>query len=871
MGDSSNLLVEPTTATTGGEPNRSRSGSVHSNSADKESNHPDGEGSGTEKGHSSSHHQEKHKYVGNYEILKTIGEGSFAKVKLAIHRFTNHKVAIKVIDKEKLPDEYSLKNIHREAQIMRMLDHPNIIQLFEVMETKRELFLVLEYAAGGEVLDFIVSHGRLKEKQARVFMSQIVSALEFCHGIGIVHRDLKAENLLLADDGTIKISDFGLSNMFNVGSTLSTFCGSPVYSAPELIEGKKYVGPEVDAWSLGINLYAMVVGDLPFADSNLSALYESIVKCNYLLPDYLSPECKDLISKLLVVNPKRRLACSQVREHPWMAYGSSIMLEPTEAPKAQALRPNTEAELDEEIMDQIAQMGFEVKTAIASIVGKKFNQAAGTYYIMAAQKRADAVKFTKDSEARRDVLSQAQMDHNSDDEDGTAKKNEDHGDGVTSERLAHMMIQWERRTAGGGESLDPGGGSSLKDPSHPMKKSTAVTDKTAKGGLRRVGGGRFKTVAPTDGGEQPHMVAVPLVYANSFSEKSGNRDHEDEKPAQQVIIGPGLLPVENTGKARQKSLISGQDVQQALSLQQGAVLVPVMNIDASEDSKPVQGEPPSWAEYGSTSTSSKLASPTGQRKKSELKGITGGEATKQAPLMSLGSSEEIKPHESPNTAAQRKKSEIPSALPPPPGQLTKQSRSKNNSTILPPIPTATEAGSSLKPSQGGTLDLAGSGGSDTSLGHTSTTNASEPTPTKAGLKHGKSTRKKNTQTMPVDPNLYLDPTQDVDADGKPVGDLGFPGLRIIRFAFNCQMTTSLAPDVLMEKLKKIMEKNDISFRVEAFMMDCYWGDVKFETEICKIPKMKSFGIRMKRLTGDMWDYKNLCGKITSEVEGVSSI
>ncbi|KAI8607620.1 A kinase Mark2PAR-1 mutant, partial [Chytriomyces sp. MP71] len=338
-------------------------------------------------GHSEKH-EEKHKYIGNYEILKTIGEGSFARVKLAIHRLTKQKVALKIIDKERLPDEYSLKNIHREAQIMRLLDHPHIIQLYEVMETKKELFLVLEYAVGGELLDYIVSRGRLHEKEARKFFGQIVSALEYCHTLNIVHRDLKAENLLLDENSQIKISDFGLSNVFDRSKTLVTCCGSPVYSAPELIEGRKYTGPEVDCWSLGINLYAMVIGDLPFADSNLTALYNSILKGVYHVPDYVSADCKDLISRLLERNPEKRYTITQVRDHVWLTHGMTLLEPSTNVATdvRQRTRPRTDTDLDAELLDQLVLMGFERGTAVASVVGGKFNQAAGTYYLMAAQK-----------------------------------------------------------------------------------------------------------------------------------------------------------------------------------------------------------------------------------------------------------------------------------------------------------------------------------------------------------------------------------------------------------------------------------------------------------------------------------------------------
>lgn len=177
-------------------------------------------------------------HIGKYRLIKTIGKGNFAKVKLAKHVPTGREVAIKIIDKTQL-NPSSLQKLFREVRIMKVLDHPNIVKLFEVMETDRTLYLVIEYASGGEVFDYLVAHGRMKEKEARAKFRQIVSAVQYCHQKRIVHRDLKAENLLLDGDMNIKIADFGFSNEFVPGMKLDTFCGSPPYAAPELFQGKK--------------------------------------------------------------------------------------------------------------------------------------------------------------------------------------------------------------------------------------------------------------------------------------------------------------------------------------------------------------------------------------------------------------------------------------------------------------------------------------------------------------------------------------------------------------------------------------------------------------------------------------------------------
>lgn len=175
-------------------------------------------------------------HIGRYKLLKTIGKGNFAKVKLAKHLPTGKEVAIKIIDKTQL-NHSSLQKLFREVRIMKMLDHPNIVKLYQVIDTEKTLYLVMEYASGGEVFDYLVAHGRMKEKEARAKFRQIVSAVQYCHQKHIIHRDLKAENLLLDSEMNIKIADFGFSNEFSPGHKLDTFCGSPPYAAPELFQG----------------------------------------------------------------------------------------------------------------------------------------------------------------------------------------------------------------------------------------------------------------------------------------------------------------------------------------------------------------------------------------------------------------------------------------------------------------------------------------------------------------------------------------------------------------------------------------------------------------------------------------------------------
>ncbi|XP_031684733.1 MAP/microtubule affinity-regulating kinase 3 isoform X11 [Oncorhynchus kisutch] len=320
-------------------------------------------------------------HVGNYRLLKTIGKGNFAKVKLARHILTGREVAIKIIDKTQL-NPNSLQKLFREVRIMKLLNHPNIVKLFEVIETERTLYLVMEYASGGEVFDYLVAHGRMKEKEARAKFRQIVSAVQYCHQKHIVHRDLKAENLLLDADMNIKIADFGFSNEFTMGNKLDTFCGSPPYAAPELFQGKKYDGPEVDVWSLGVILYTLVSGSLPFDGQNLKELRERVLRGKYRIPFYMSTDCENLLKRFLVLNPAKRGTFevrddseNQIMKDRWINVGS----------EEDELKPFVEPEqdiTDQKRIDVMVGMGFSPEEIQESLAKMKYDEITATYLLL---------------------------------------------------------------------------------------------------------------------------------------------------------------------------------------------------------------------------------------------------------------------------------------------------------------------------------------------------------------------------------------------------------------------------------------------------------------------------------------------------------
>ncbi|OUM63659.1 hypothetical protein PIROE2DRAFT_30030, partial [Piromyces sp. E2] len=252
--------------------------------------------------------------IGGYHIGKTIGKGSFGKVKIGIHKLTGQKVAIKIVDKIHAPI------VAREIETWRHLLHPNIVQLYEVLTSETKIYMVIEYAEEGELFDFITKYGRIDEKSetAKKLFRQLVEAVHYCHEKNFVHRDLKLENVLLSSDFTIKLSDFGFTREFSKSKLLDTYCGSVAYAAPEMISGKQYNGPGADIWSLGVILYTMVCGTLPFDDEVDDAIHQKILNLKYEIPDFISDDCRDLITRILKVEPSERMTIEEILNHPWM-------------------------------------------------------------------------------------------------------------------------------------------------------------------------------------------------------------------------------------------------------------------------------------------------------------------------------------------------------------------------------------------------------------------------------------------------------------------------------------------------------------------------------------------------------------------------
>lgn len=269
------------------------------------------------------------KVGGEYELGKTLGKGHFSKVKLGIHIKTKDQVAIKIMERKALLEEGMEEQLKREIAIMRKLDHPNITRLFEVFQTSKHVYLILELVTGGELFDKIVEKKRFPEVMARKYFQQLVMGTYYCHLHEVAHRDLKPENLLLDDKGNLKISDFGLSNLqpqsgsgvVQPGMQLHTMCGTPEYVAPEVLRDQGYNGFQADAWSCGVILYVMLAGALPFRDTESSSVFQKIKYAQYDMKSFFPPGAQDLIRNLLVPDPKRRFTLEQISQHEWFRIG----------------------------------------------------------------------------------------------------------------------------------------------------------------------------------------------------------------------------------------------------------------------------------------------------------------------------------------------------------------------------------------------------------------------------------------------------------------------------------------------------------------------------------------------------------------------
>ncbi|CAJ2661816.1 unnamed protein product [Trifolium pratense] len=352
--------------------------------------------------------EQKGMRLGKYELGKTLGEGNFGKVKLAKNTDSEQFFAVKILEKNKIVDLNNTDQIKREISTLKLLKHPNVVRLYEVLASKTKIYMVLEYVNGGELFDKISSKGKLTEAHGRKMFQQLIDGVSYCHNKGVFHRDLKLENVLLDAKGNIKITDFNLSALpqhCRADGLLHTTCGSPNYVAPEILANRGYDGAKSDIWSCGVILYVILTGYLPFDDRNLAVLYQKIFKGEVQIPRWLSPGAQNIIKRILDPNPKTRITMSMIKEDEWFKQGYypanlddeeedvyiddeafSIQEVDVSERKIRFTSNYSRKDLTEKIEDIVIEMGFRVQKKngkLKVILENKAHKSLGSFSVVA--------------------------------------------------------------------------------------------------------------------------------------------------------------------------------------------------------------------------------------------------------------------------------------------------------------------------------------------------------------------------------------------------------------------------------------------------------------------------------------------------------
>ncbi|KAF1798986.1 kinase-like domain-containing protein [Mucor lusitanicus] len=328
----------------------------------------------------------KLKSIGCYTLGETIGRGSYGKVKLGVHQLTCRLVAIKKISKRHAP------LMAREIHHHRQLHHPNIVSLYEILSTETSIFIVSEHCPHGDLFDALAKKGRFSEPHARRWFLQLIDAIQYCHSLGIIHRDLKLENILIDENDNVKICDFGFARQTDKNQLLKTFCGSLAYSAPEVIQRQNYSGPATDIWSLGVILHTLLAGELPFDDDSESELQRKVVKMDYVIPSYFSSDVADLIQKILKLDPYDRYTVPQIRCHPWLLDAATTINSPTQP--LSTLSGQQQKLHEQDTANALLNAGFD--TSVVREMRLNHFGMLGTLWTMLLLKSSHAINVTSE-------------------------------------------------------------------------------------------------------------------------------------------------------------------------------------------------------------------------------------------------------------------------------------------------------------------------------------------------------------------------------------------------------------------------------------------------------------------------------------------